>query len=29
MSPELFGKGYNEKTDNWSCGIIMYQLIVG
>ena len=29
MSPELFGNGYNEKTDNWACGIIMYQLIIG
>ena len=29
-SPEMLdGKGYTEKTDVWSCGIVFYHLLVG
>lgn len=29
-SPEMLsGKGYNEKTDVWSCGVMFYHLLTG
>jgi len=24
MAPEVIKKDYNEKADNWACGVVMY-----
>ena len=29
MAPEIFKMKYNEKCDIWSCGVIMYILLIG
>lgn len=29
MSPEIIKKNFNEKTDMWSIGVILYELLVG
>lgn len=29
MSPEIINKNFNEKTDMWSIGIIVYEMLVG
>lgn len=29
MSPELLKNKYNEKTDIWSIGVILYLLLIG
>ena len=29
MSPEMIIGNYNEKTDIWSTGMIMYELVEG
>jgi 5'-AMP-activated protein kinase catalytic alpha subunit len=32
MAPELFNKGYEyygEPADIWSCGIVLYVLVIG
>ena len=29
MAPEVFTKKYNEKCDIWSCGVVLYLLVVG
>ncbi|OMJ94471.1 hypothetical protein SteCoe_2376 [Stentor coeruleus] len=29
MSPEIIRKSFNEKTDMWSLGVIIYELLVG
>lgn len=29
MSPEMYGKRYDEKCDVWACGIILYILLCG
>jgi len=29
MAPEVIQEAYDERCDNWSLGIIMYQLLTG
>ena len=29
MSPEMLKQNYNEKCDNWACGVIMHIMLCG
>ena len=29
MAPDVFTESYNEKCDEWSCGVIMYLMLCG